>query len=317
MTMAKLSDYDLDEFIAGGQWRCTVEELQAATERLLREKRSAEQGKTDALRATAEITPRDVDANRYHQSLGAKWMCEAIVREMKTTFAQNANAREFGHHIARKWEDTGYWRPGPGGDASAQATVEGARPREEPCKCGTWRLKDWWDSVTDAGNTGTDYMRHTRESCLTRTERDAARQPHLQEWADRDDEWTEEIKAAHPTRSGSHAEYGTAMRMIGNRHSKSALVELVNWMLLRLTSGAAPSGTGSPGFTGIGPPKAFETLDDRLVRILRAFKRPAVPFDLLSRIAEEPEDVVRPALMRLEGRGVVRMQDQMVSLLLK
>ena len=30
-------------------------------------------------------------------------------------------------------------------------------------------------------------------------------------WDDRKDEWTEQIEAAFPTRSGSHEEYGIAM----------------------------------------------------------------------------------------------------------
>jgi hypothetical protein len=54
------------------------------------------------------------------------------------------------------------------------APAETARKRDEPCKCGKITLKDWWESVTDAGNDGTDYLRHTRTACLTKTERDAA-----------------------------------------------------------------------------------------------------------------------------------------------
>jgi hypothetical protein len=53
------------------------------------------------------------------------------------------------------------------------------------------------------------------------------------QWEDTPDEWTEEIDAAFPTRSGSHEEYATALRMVGNRHSKGALVALVNWLLVR------------------------------------------------------------------------------------
>jgi hypothetical protein len=53
------------------------------------------------------------------------------------------------------------------------------------------------------------------------------------DWEDVDDEWTEQIKAAHPTRSGSHDEYGIAMRMVGHRHSKGELVALVNWLLVQ------------------------------------------------------------------------------------
>jgi len=39
-------------------------------------------------------------------------------------------------------------------------------------------------------------------------------------------------KAAHPTRSGSHDEYGTAMQMVGHRHGKFELVALVHWLLV-------------------------------------------------------------------------------------
>ena len=53
------------------------------------------------------------------------------------------------------------------------------------------------------------------------------------EWNDADDEWTSAIKEAYPTRSGSHDEYAIAMKMVGNRHSKTSLVALVNWLLLR------------------------------------------------------------------------------------
>lgn len=42
----------------------------------------------------------------------------------------------------------------------------------------------------------------------------------------------EAIKAAHPLRSGRHDLYGEAMRLVGAKHSKAALVELVNWLLV-------------------------------------------------------------------------------------
>jgi len=51
------------------------------------------------------------------------------------------------------------------------------RPPDEPCKCGKHMLQPWWAAITDAGNDGTDYMRHSRESCLTQTERARARLP--------------------------------------------------------------------------------------------------------------------------------------------
>ena len=50
-----------------------------------------------------------------------------------------------------------------------------AKKPDEPCKCGRYALKHWWASITDAGNEGTDYRRHSREACLTRTERNAER----------------------------------------------------------------------------------------------------------------------------------------------
>jgi len=59
-------------------------------------------------------------------------------------------------------------------------------------------------------------------------------------WEDVEDTWTNAIKAAHPTRSGSHDEYATAMQMVGNRHSKHELVSLVNWLLLRLKAAPDP-----------------------------------------------------------------------------
>lgn len=41
----------------------------------------------------------------------------------------------------------------------------------------------------------------------------------------------EAISAAHPMRTGRHELYGEAMRLVGARHSKGALVDLVNWLL--------------------------------------------------------------------------------------
>jgi transcriptional regulator GlxA family with amidase domain len=54
---------------------------------------------------------------------------------------------------------------------------------------------------------------------------------------DKDDEWTARIDEAFPTSSGSHEEYATALRMVGNRHSKAALVALVNWLLVEKKRG--------------------------------------------------------------------------------
>jgi hypothetical protein len=53
----------------------------------------------------------------------------------------------------------------------------------------------------------------------------------LEKWGDADDEWSAEIKAAHPSRTGAHENYAIAMKMVGNRHSKHELVALVCWLL--------------------------------------------------------------------------------------
>lgn len=50
-------------------------------------------------------------------------------------------------------------------------------------------------------------------------------------WGDKADEWSTRITAAHPMETDDHDTYMVAMQMVGNRHSKAALVELVNWLL--------------------------------------------------------------------------------------
>lgn len=57
------------------------------------------------------------------------------------------------------------------------------------------------------------------------------------DWEDVKDQWSEAIKAAHPTRNNVHDYWATAMTMVGHRHSKYALVELVNWLLLEMKIG--------------------------------------------------------------------------------
>jgi hypothetical protein len=66
-------------------------------------------------------------------------------------------------------------------------------------------------------------------------ERDALRAP----WTDKDDEYTARITAAHPMMTGDHKTYRVALEMIGNRHSKYALVNLVNWLLRDLDEARA------------------------------------------------------------------------------
>ena len=55
------------------------------------------------------------------------------------------------------------------------------------------------------------------------------------EWRDEDRPLPEDaaINAAHPIRTGNHAAYAEATRMVGAKRSKGALVELVNWLLTR------------------------------------------------------------------------------------
>lgn len=54
------------------------------------------------------------------------------------------------------------------------------------------------------------------------------------EWDDRPLPEDGAISAAFPTRSGKHAVYGEAMRMVGACQSKGRLVRLVNWLLVRI-----------------------------------------------------------------------------------
>lgn len=66
----------------------------------------------------------------------------------------------------------------------------------------------------------------------------------LTEWSEDDKPLPEDglIRAAHPTRSGRHGVYGEAFRMVGAKRSKFALVDLVNWLLVRLATEKVPEG---------------------------------------------------------------------------
>ena len=60
--------------------------------------------------------------------------------------------------------------------------------------------------------------------------------PTPNQWGDKDDQFTSRVFAAHPLVSEDedrHARYGLAMEMIHSRHSKYALVDLVNWLLTK------------------------------------------------------------------------------------
>ena len=62
----------------------------------------------DELEARLEAVERALrearDANRYHQALGAKWMNEAIVSDLRSAW-DDQTASYFEH----KWEDRDYW----------------------------------------------------------------------------------------------------------------------------------------------------------------------------------------------------------------
>lgn len=60
-----------------------------------------------------------------------------------------------------------------------------------------------------------------------------AENPTTREWGDQPLPEDAEIAAAHPLRSGRDDLYGEAMRLVGARRSKAAIVELVTWLLLK------------------------------------------------------------------------------------
>lgn len=64
----------------------------------------------------------------------------------------------------------------------------------------------------------------------------AAQPDDAREWQnedDIDDEHTAAIAAAHPMETQAYDTYSVALKMVGNRRSKYALVDLVNWLLSR------------------------------------------------------------------------------------
>ena len=50
---------------------------------------------------------------------------------------------------------------------------------------------------------------------------------------DKEDYLTEAINQAHPLETGDHSTYGEALELVGNRHSKGSLVDLVNYLLVK------------------------------------------------------------------------------------
>lgn len=68
------------------------------------------------------------------------------------------------------------------------------------------------------------------------------------EWDDHSLPEDEAIAAAHPMRTGRHDLYQEAMRLVGAKHSKAALVELVNWLLAKQESAGQDRDSDSPPF---------------------------------------------------------------------
>lgn len=54
------------------------------------------------------------------------------------------------------------------------------------------------------------------------------------EWKDHNIEEDVKIRAVHPLHTGDHVTYLDAMRFVGSKRSKYALVDLVNWLLVRI-----------------------------------------------------------------------------------
>jgi hypothetical protein len=55
-------------------------------------------------------------------------------------------------------------------------------------------------------------------------------------WNDREDEWSAAIQTAHPTKTQRFDLDDKARQMVSARHSKGALVALVNWLLAQLAT---------------------------------------------------------------------------------
>jgi hypothetical protein len=72
----------------------------------------------------------------------------------------------------------------------------------------------------------------------------AAGLAHRAEWTEDDLDIPEdtEIRFAHPLHTQNHERYAEAMRLVGAKRSKYALVDLVNWLLKRIDDGLAHRG---------------------------------------------------------------------------
>lgn len=75
------------------------------------------------------------------------------------------------------------------------------------------------------------------EARATRAEEEIARRDAVAKasWGDQKDQHTDAIRAAHPTYTKDFETYEAALAMVGTRHGKYELVNLVNWLLARAT----------------------------------------------------------------------------------
>ena len=109
----------------------------------------------------------------------------------------------------------------------AECEEEGTVPKADPAPA-TLDLKD-----LQRANLSVLFAKMPRERLMEIAARTVLKDD-LEPWAD--EETTPEdadIRAAFPTRTGLHALYAEAMRLVGARRSKGALVALVNWLLAR------------------------------------------------------------------------------------
>lgn len=85
-------------------------------------------------------------------------------------------------------------------------------------------------SMTNCGHPGTEGAKSCLGNCTFHS-RAAETESSEDAWTDKPIPEDDAIRAAHPTRTGRHDLYAEAMRLVGAKHSKGALVDLVNWLL--------------------------------------------------------------------------------------
>lgn len=94
--------------------------------------------------------------------------------------------------------------------------------------------------VTDAGRVRLLLAHITSQARrLAEVEAEVQNRRQWKDTEDHDDAHTAAIDAAHPCNTGKHALYANALEMVGNRYSKYALVDLVNWLLARAEAAKA------------------------------------------------------------------------------